>query len=377
MPVKDKIVSWWIQNIIMPNREIIDKPGFLITTFTDQNQITYLRELFFAEDLFEIIENRIVEKYGESGRQALYSAGKKFGYIYSALSNFPTIQAGSKKDFSNFVYLFVRYCEGMFARKATHEINIDEKIFTLATKDYIICRHNGLGYIMNDGGSAGIWAYLMQDKSVEGVQLECEGRGDDRCLVMCSPEEKLLEKTNMFFCERDLPGQKFSEYYKALNEIREATYAKNSLKDLIDIGFFKYQGGFLSYKNMRFFGCESHMLYIMEEEISKLENGEQILFDACVEYGKKLREIYGGKDYQKFILDFFPALGFGEVFVLDSTNYSITSVYYPWTTYSENSKYIIFRGIMSGFVSSSTDKNINFNNYNISVSDYLTLTISV
>ena len=217
----------------------------------------------------------------------------------------------------------------------------------------------------------------MQDKSIEGVQLECEGRGNNRCLVMCGPEEKLLKKTNMFFCERDLPEQKFNEYYKALNEIREATYAKNSLKDLIDIGFFNYQGGFLSYKNMRFFGCESHMLYIMEEEISKLENGEQILFDACVEYGKKLREIYGGKDYQKFILDFFPALGFGEVFVLDSTNYSITAVYYPWTTYSETSKYIIFRGIMSGFVSSSTDKNIKFNNYKISVSDYLTLTISI
>lgn len=377
MPVKDRIVSWWIQNIIIPKREIIDKPGFIITTFTDQNQTTYLRDLFFAEQLFELIESRIVEKYGEQGAQALYSAGKKFGYIYSALSNFPTIQTSSRKDFSDFVYLFVRYCEGVFAQQATHEVDLDKKIFTLAFKDYIICRHNGLGYIMNDGGSAGIWAYLMQDKSIEGIQLECEGRGDARCLVMCGPEEKLQEKTNKFFYERDLPDIKFDEFYKSLNEIRESTYAQNSLKDLIDIGFFRYRRGILSYNNMRFFGCESHMLYILEEEISKFKDGEKVLFDACVEYGKKLRETYGGKDYQKFIMDFFPALGFGEVFILEPDTFDITAVYYPWTVYSEKSKYIIFRGMMSGIVSSSIDKNIEFKNFKINVEDYLTLTISI
>ena len=264
MPIKDRIVSWWIQNIIIPKREIIDKPGFVITTFTEQNQITYLRDLFFAEQLFELIETRIVEHYGDKGKQVLYSAGKKFGYLYSAMSNFPTIQTLSKKKLSEFAYLLVQYVGGIYAQQAKHSLNIDEKQFTISFKDYVICRHNGLGYIMADGGIAGIWAYLMQDKSIEGTQLECQGRGNEHCSIICAPEEKIQKKVNNFFSEKNLPEQKFNNIYKTLNEIRETTYAQNSLKDLINIGFFKYRKGILSYKNMRFFGCESHILYLLD-----------------------------------------------------------------------------------------------------------------
>ena len=102
---------------------------------------------------------------------------------------------------------------------------------------------------------------------------------------------------------------------KTLNEIRKTTYSINSLKDLIDAKFFKYHEGVLSYKKIRFFACDAHLLYILEEEISKLENGEQILFDNCFNYGKFVREIYGGKNYQKIITDYYPALEFGDIIV--------------------------------------------------------------
>ena len=375
MPVKDRIVSWWIQNIITPQREIIDKPGFVITTFTDKNQTTYLRDLFFAEQLFELIEKSTNQKDGEQGKQVLYSAGKKFGYLYASMSNFPTIKSSSMKEFSDFVYLLVRYVGGVYAQQATHSLDLDQKLFTISFKDYIVCRHNGLGYIMADGGITGIWAYLMQDKSIEGTQLECQGRGNQQCLVICAPEERICEKTNNFFRESDLPEQKFDELYKTLNEIRKTTYAQNSLKDLINIGFFRYMGGILSYKNTRFFGSESHILYLLEQELMKLKDGEQVLFDACFEYGKLLQETYGHTDYKKFIPDFFPALGFGDILVMDSDGLSIGVTYYPWTVFSDQSKYIIFRGIMSGFVSNSLGKKIEFKNFNINVRDYLTVTI--
>jgi len=373
MPIKDRVVSWYIQNILIPRIEIIDNPGFIITTLSKPPNITYLREIFLPEPLFELIETRIVEHYGNKGKQTLYSAGKKFGYLYASISNFPTINTTNKKDFSNFAYYLVRYIEGVFSSKAQHKINVDEKLFTVSFKDYIICRHNGLGYIMADGGIAGIWAYAVDEKSIEGVQLECQGRGDDKCLIMCGYEEKIREKTPNFFCEKNLLGQKFEETYLSLNRIRPPDYSNNSLQDLLHVGFFEYKHGMLVYNNIRFFPVESHILYILEEELSKLENGEQTLFNICFDFGRYLRKKYGYEDYKKFIPDFFPALGFGDITFLDAEN--IAAIYYPWTFFSKKSKYIIFRGMISGFVSDSIKKKIEFKNYDIDIKDFLTLTI--
>lgn len=376
MPVKDRVVSWWIQNIIIPQQEIIDKPGFIVTTFTEKKFTTYLREFFIPEKLFEIIENRIVEHYGEHGRQVLYSSGKKFGYIYASMSNFTTLKNSSAEDISKFAYLLVRYIEGTYAQQAEHETDVEQKRFTIYFDNYIICRNNGIGHIMTEGGITGIWSYGMQDTSIEGVQLECQGRGNQRCCVICAPCNKIQEKIKKFFCENNLTALKSDSTYKTLNEIRQTTYVKNSLKDLLDAGFFTYKRGIISYKDNRFFHCESHILYLLEQEIVKLENGEQILFDACIEYGKFIAESYGKKDYQKFIPDFFSALGFGDILVINSDKLSIAFIYYPWTIYSQQSKYIILRGIMSGIVSSLSSREIRFTNAKVNVETFLTVTIS-
>ncbi|MCX6664472.1 MAG: hypothetical protein NT038_00185 [Euryarchaeota archaeon] len=377
MPVKDKVVTWWIQNVILPKKEIIDKPGFIINTLSGNSQSIYLREFFLSEQLFELIETKIVQRYGDQGRQVLYSAGKKFGYLYASMSNFPTIKNNTKKKFIDFAYFLVRYIETLFAMDVEHEVDIENKIFTISAKDYIICRHNGLGHIMTEGGIAGIWAYVVQDQTVEGIQNECQGRGDQRCRIICAPEEILKNKISNFYHEKSLHDQKFNNIYKTLNEIRKSTYSSNSLNDLINAGFFKYRGGVLSYNNMRFFAFDSHLLYLLDEEIVKLDGGEQILFDACFEFGKLLRETYGGTNYQKFIPDFFSALGFGDILVINSNKLRIASFFYPWTIFSKQSKYIIFRGIMSGFVSGSLGRNVQFNNVNVEIRNNLTLTISV
>ncbi len=376
MPVKDRIVSWYIRNVILPKKEIIDQPGFIITTLSGGRQPIYLRDLFLSEPLFELIENIIVKNYGDEGRQVLYSAGKKFGYVYSSMSNFPTIETCTKKEFSEFAYFLVRFVEGTYAQHAQHKIDMDNKTFTLSLKDYIVCRHNGLGHIMTEGGIAGIWAYSMEDKSIEGKQIECQGRGSDNCIVECGPLELIQEKSNDFFRETDLPDLKFNTTYKTMNEIRPTEYSSNSLQRLLNAGFFTYKRGILSYKDQRFFACDSHVLYFLEEQISKLKDGEEILFNTCFEYGKKLREIYGGKEYKKFIPDFFSALGFGDILVIDSDGYKIGAIYFPWTYLSEKSKYIIFRGLMSGIISSAIDKKVEFKNFDISIRNYLTLTIT-
>lgn len=376
MPVKDRVVTWWIKNIITPQREIIDKPGFIVTTFTEHKRTTYLREFFLSEQLFEFIENKIVEIYGDKGRQALYSAGKKFGYLYASMSNFPTINDISANELSDFAYLVLRYIEGTYAKQAKHQLDFEKKLLTISFDNYIVCRHNGLGYIMLNGAVSGLWAYEVQDKTLEATQLECQGRGDKNCFFICAPVERLKEKTNKIFLETDLSEKQPDDRYRLLNQIRDSTYSSNSLKSLIDHKFFKYKEGILSYKTIRFFHCESHILYLLEQEILKLPDGEKILFDICFNYGKFLQEIYGGENYKKFIKDFYPALGFGDIIIRDSKEINITSMYYPWTIYSEKSNYIIFRSIMSGIISNSLDKSIELNNYKTHVRDYLTLTIS-
>ena len=72
MPVKDRVVTWFIKNILLPKREIIDKPGFIVNTFGGKNQAIHLRELFLSEQLFELIENRIVHHYGDQGKTGNY-----------------------------------------------------------------------------------------------------------------------------------------------------------------------------------------------------------------------------------------------------------------------------------------------------------------
>lgn len=376
MPVKDKIVSWYVQNILIPRVEIIDKPGFVITNFTEKNQTTYLRELFISEQLFEDIEKGIIQTYRDEGKQILYSAGKKFGYTYASISNFPNINKMKEKDFLDFAYYLVRYIEGMFSAKATHKIDLDKKIFEISFDNYIICRNNGLGYIMTDGGTAGIWAYALQDKTIEGLQIECQGRNDKKCKVICCPDKILKEKKLKYLSERELEDIEFDETYTTMNDIRPATYSNNSLKNLLDTGFFEYERGLLRYKNIRFFPVESHVLYYIEEEISKLKDGEQKLFDICMNHGRRVRQEYGEIDWDKFISDYYPALGFGDIAVLDSKKPTVASIYYPWTLFSEKSKFIIFRGILSGIISDSVGHDIKINNYETDLSDYLTLTIS-
>lgn len=377
MPVKDRIVTWFIKNIVGPSREIIDKPGFIVTTFTEHSTHTYLRELLIPELLFELIENKIIQEFGDIGKQTLYSAGKKFGYLYASMSNFPRIDKNGSKKILDFAYLLVRYNECMYAKLAKHTVDLEKKTFSIHFDEYIICRHNGYGYILADGGIAGIWAFLMDDKTIEGVQLKCQGRGDEKCLVLCAPKSYLEEQKYDVLHEIDVPEYKFDSMYKQLNEIRPTVFPSKSFKQLLNAGFFKYNHGILTYKDSRFFLCESHILYLLEEEISKLHRGDKVLFDACFEYGQKLHEIYGHDDYKIFLPDFFSALGYGDIHIYEDKGLKIGINYYPWTVYSKNSKYICIRGILSGFVSKALGKEIIFEKTEIQTKNFLSLTIGL
>ncbi|MEM5826352.1 MAG: hypothetical protein QXM64_03115 [Candidatus Aenigmatarchaeota archaeon] len=107
MAIKDRILSWFIRNIVIPKVEIIENPGFILIPATEEIKGLNIRELFISENLVAEIENNLHE-CDESYDSYIYSIGKKFGYFYSTLSLFPTISKKNKSQFLNFANFLVR-----------------------------------------------------------------------------------------------------------------------------------------------------------------------------------------------------------------------------------------------------------------------------
>ena len=71
---KKNLKEWFVKNIILPNNEIIDKPGFIMQQFNEKDTSAFLREMLFPEKLLADIELKAAKKYGTRGREALYKA---------------------------------------------------------------------------------------------------------------------------------------------------------------------------------------------------------------------------------------------------------------------------------------------------------------
>jgi len=341
----------------MPRREIIDRPGFIVNTLGGRKDV-FLREVILPERLIENIENCIAEKYGLEGKKKLYSTGKKFGYAYASLSDFPTIETTSSKRFSSFADTVVRYIETLYAERLSHKVDISRKSFVLDAVDYIVCRHNGRGHIMTEGGISGIWAYCMCDPSIEGYQIQCQGRGDNQCKVVCKPFDSLRDEIESPFTETSLEEVFQDENYNEMNMFRGTRYAKVSLADLINCGVISCERGKLIFNGERYFPVDSHLLYFMEEEISSLDGGEETLFNVCFRWGANLAST-GEYTSDYLLTNLLPSLGFGEILITGSRNQPVATInYYPWTSFSKRSNYSIIKGILSGILSADCGEDI-------------------
>lgn len=351
MVIKDRIVKWFIENIVIPRQEIIDKPGFIVTQFSDKGKQVFLREIFFPERLFSDLEKEILVKYGDKGRRQLYSAGKVFGYNYCRISYFPTAPTTSKSEFERFIYMFVRYAESMWSKELKYDIDLENRTFEMSADRFIVCRLNGLGHLITEGIIAGFWAYVMADKSIEGVQASCQGRGEDACRLFCAPP-KLLEEKRLSFCkETDLEARFDAATYSKLNQISAPERIASSFYDLLNSGFFTYFKGEVRCFDERHFLCEASLFYLLEKMLFKIKNADEIIFDAAFEFGKRLASY--DKISEKFVSDYMSAVGWGEVLVFFRSNkYAVVSNHFPWTEYSNDASFSIFRGIVSGILSS-------------------------
>jgi len=349
--VKDKILTWFLRNIYLPKVEIIDKPGFIFVS----SGKAYLRDLAFPEYIFIELEKKL-----EGG--TLYAVGKTFGYNYAYNTMMPRIEDVTREKFLDSLYFTIRYVESIsYGRNLKHSVDYDKKIATLTAKDFIICSKNGVGHIILEGTIAGFCAYAFSDKSVEGVQTKCQGRGDPECEVIYAPSQVLKQKGLKFHIARDMDEFKIEETYLAINREREMQFSKNSLKSFIDSGFFKYDHGTIDYKNERFFICEASIMYFLEKRIKKIKGADKALFDISFDWGEHIAKAETNDNGavpslnmrpEQFISELMSALGWGDVSVIvKSGKYSVISNYFPWTPFADDIKYTMFKGILSGMLS--------------------------
>ncbi|MBN1860306.1 MAG: hypothetical protein JW840_02470 [Candidatus Thermoplasmatota archaeon] len=379
MSVRDKVFSWYLNNVLIPRMEEINYPGYVFADFAKCGKSNLLRELFLPESLFVNLERNIIRRFGTKGRELLYRIGKTFGYVNASLSQLPTIREVSKKDFLDQSYFLVRYIEGTWASNLTHTVNYNERVFRIDMKDYIVCPANGFGYLFSTGGIGGIWAFVCNDPNMEAVQTKCQGKGNDNCQVISADYKTLVDMgyhpLKTCVNEKVFLGREYSKF----NRIRTTEWAKLSLRSLIDSGFFRYNHGQVEYRKERFFLCEASFMYILERELKKTKGAMDILWDTSFEFGKTLAEIAEAGDAQQFIMEFLPVLGFGDILCnRNGGKHEIYVKYFPWMRLAGSEiDFLMFRGMLSGIISQIEGRKIELKKIEKDVSKgYLSLFIS-
>ena len=358
---KEGSKAWFMKNIILPNNEIIDKPGYIVSKYVGKGTRCYVREVLFPEKVLSVIESEAAKALGDEGRKAVYTAGKMWGVRYGITTGLPKKSDKPQKDIQEFLGSFMKFMESEYASKAGFELDYQKDRFVTRYKDLMVCRLNGHGYFLL-GTMNGAWQH-MAAKETEGIHTICQGRKDDECVIECAPLENLSDKSKAFSVRvpQDLGLEK--EYF-TLNTIKKAQYARNSLLDLLKGRIMRYEGGFFECNGDRFLLNEASSVYFLEQCLGKTRKGDEILFDSASGYFKKLAQ---GNSSSRMAQDFLPALGWGDITV-DASGDRAFCRSYPWTCYWKGSTFPILRGMLSGIASAHANKEIRFDKVDATIS---------
>jgi hypothetical protein len=368
--IKENIARWYVTNIIYPKIHDINSPGFVVAQLSRNGTRSFLREVFVPEQALAQAEKNIAA-LGAPGKAALYSAGKKFGYSFAESLHVPTLSTAPAKEVEEFTKTLLMFVGAMWARRSDEFIaDASKKRFEAILKDFVVCSKNGVGAFLTEGGIAGIWARMTGDPTVEGVQLECEGRKARQCHVLCAPATQLRKQKIAFNTETRLQDSKTSENdYHAINAVKPTAYAKHSMKELIDAGFFQYEERVLEFNGERYFPCEASFAEKLEVEAARVPKASQALFQACREFGEKTG-LKAGSEPAAFVTDYLSALGWGDVLVEEKKGkISVSARCYPWTPRTPQTTLAFFRGLASGLVSSAFARKTVYRNARTQLQD--------
>lgn len=345
--IKEKAIDWYLKNIEMPKKEILDKPGFIGENLSGEEKI-YLRNVALPEDLFLKIENNIEHP------ELHYSIGKKFGYRYAMISDLARYSNSDEDKFRDSVYGVMKYMESICYWK-DGEFNLDneQKILNLSLEKFMVCNKNGKGQLFL-GAAAGFWAYMAEDKEIEAVQPECQGRGDDKCRIKAAPRSHL---DNNFEVEINAGDLDISRDYKIFNEIKDTDYADNSMEDFEEVGFFEHSEGLFYHNKFRYIWTESSLIELIGSELGD-EHGEE-LFKSAYEVGREIAEDETDRNMEKFIVEYLSATGWGDTKIKEKgEKFEVQSLMFPWTKFTPDTDFPMFRGLVSGMISAFEDRDV-------------------
>ncbi len=364
MPLKDSFVGIYLKRFVIPGALVFNKPGFLDFKISGKTNV-YARQIFYPEDFFVEFESKMVSKFGDLGRQKMYSIGKKFGYRFAQSGKFENVKDNPGDKIKDWIFITSKFVEGTYASSIEHVTDVKIPKTDYSLKKFTVLEKLGYEYIFATGGTAGMMAWIFQDPTVEVVLRDVNKISDlYECTVTAAPYNYLKENysSSELFKETNLDGllENFQDYVKF--NAQAQTSCSKSFQTYLDFKFFDYEGGIVRFKDKRFFLFEVSGTYILELELKNSDNKEYVdlLFECAFDTGKSILSKFGKN--QKDIFDVLSALGWGEVlpFSASSNEVKVLVNHFPWSKWYKEVDYIIMRGFLSGIVTEITGKKIVF-----------------
>ena len=343
MGIKDTFVSLYIKKFVMPHSLVIDKPGFVNFNLSGKTSM-FARQVIMPESFLVGLESRLISKFGDKGKQMLYSLGKKFGYRFALIGNFIKRGDVPESELAEFVGIVSKFVEGTYASEISGDFDVPNSSIRYRLKNFIVISKLGYGYFLPVGGTAGLVARLFNDSSIEVINSSKDGEYD---ILECAPLEKLKQKFSNLLVEDDLSGLEVEPEYAPVNQVQEISSA-TSFKQLLDSGYFSYADGIIKHGDQRYFLLEISGWYLLEKELSKNAEAMNVLCECAIETGRDLPTTGSTAE----ICQILTATGWGNPMILSSSGKaSVVMTHVPWTKYYLEVKFSILNGFLSGMLS--------------------------
>jgi hypothetical protein len=370
MSIKDNLVSAFIKGFVISRAQVFDQPGFIIFRITGKTDI-YTRQVIFPESIFVNLEKKLIEKFGQSGKQLLYSTGKKWGYRFAAMQNFTRrSETKSNSEFLSFVNIMNTFIGGTYAKSMDYEFDFEKTLAKFELCDFVVVRVLGFDYFLALGGAAGLWCYLLERNDIEGIQIG----GVDGTILCEYSFPANLSKKDLVLVETDLTGLDPEKEYRSLNAISSNKFSKKSFSEYLNTKVFSHDAGAVSLGKVRFFLFEACGMYLLERALTTPLQ-KNLLFEVSVDSGK---EIVGQFKSPSSLLvsEVLSALGWGDILILQkNSKVTILVEHFPWTKFYNEIDFVIFSGLLSGMLSTVLNRPIalEVNKKNITTSLCLVL----
>jgi len=359
MPIKDKVVSWYIKNYLIPRAQIFNQPGFVIFRISGKTNI-YSRQFIMPESFYSDLERMIVAKMGKKGKELLYHAGKKFGWRFATVSNVMTIKDLSEQKFLAYANNLFKFIEGTYASEIKNKVDLEKNMVIFTTKNFIICEQSGQGYFLSAGGAGGLWAKLLENPMIEGVHPVCQGRGNsNHCKLVCSTPDILRDYDDEVFIETNVKNLEVDSTYRSINKVMPTSFSQKSFDDLLKSNIFIYKKGIIKKEHERFFVVETSSMYLIEKEFQKNRKALDILYKSSINTGRNMAASFSLSSTMA-LMDLLTAFGWGDVLVENkSGKIRIIMKYFPWTRFAKDIKFIAMRGLIEGMLLEILKKKIH------------------